>query len=240
MKISSNLSERVHHLVEQRTISWNVNRDHSHSQYFADSLCSCIYYRGGTKGGFFFFLPASKTCFSQSRDILGRKSFGEWRLCRVTLDCSRLHLCSDRCVSRLLLSVWCRATQGFWGDSEPADNQTCTGQIHINHSFRGTKSRLLMVHPEKQKMNIYNIVRPVFLFNVISVTSCLIKLWLTGKLSSSWHQTGNICLFHSAEIWILGDFPLKVRRVCADSLQPELRHYKDSASDVVAEHMKHG
>lgn len=92
---------------------------------------------------------------------------------------------------------------------------------------------------------IYNIVRPVFLYTVISVTSCLIKLWLTGKLSSSWHQTGNICLFHSAEICCKGEFRENfhwkwVVSVQTVSLQPDLRHYNDSASDIVAEQMKHG
>lgn len=59
---------------------------------------------------------------------------------------------------------------------------------------------------QRSKRWIYNIQRPVFLFTVISATSCLIKLWLSGKLSSSWHQTGNICLLHSAEICRKGEF----------------------------------
>lgn len=94
-----------------------------------------------------------------------------------------------------------------------------------------------------QKRWIYNIVRPVFLYTVIFVTSCLIKLWFTGKLSSSWHQIGNICLFHSAEICCEGEFWEIFHwkwGVCAVSLQPDLRPYDDSTLDIVAEQMKHG
>lgn len=79
-----------------------------------------------------------------------------------------------------------------------------------------------------------------FFFTVISVNSCLIKLWFTGKLSSSQRQTMKHRLIFSSEtcskvkfwgicIWKKG---LLVQTV---SLQPYLMHQKDSSSDFAGE-----
>lgn len=108
--------------------------------------------KGKQSRAFFFFLHLKPVLVSEETFLEGSHLvsdvYVEWHLTALDYTCVLIG------VSRLLLLVRCRATQGFWGDSEPADNQTCTGQIHINHSFRGTENRLLMVHPEKQKMNI--------------------------------------------------------------------------------------
>lgn len=144
MKISSNLSERIHHLVEQRTfpemlIVIILILNISLTVYVAALI--------NTKkmdGVLFFFhlklvLLGSNRKVSQEK-FWGRKShlnsevYVEWHLTALDytydLKCMSAGSCSQRDV------VWLKYS-GV--DSQTADDSTCTGQIHINHSFRGTK-----------------------------------------------------------------------------------------------------
>lgn len=157
MKISSNLSERIHHLVEQRTypemlIVIILILNILVTVYVAARMNKKM-------DGGLFYLHLKLVLWGSNRKVnqekfWGRKShlksefYLEWHLTALDytydLKCMSAGSCFQRDVGWLKYS-------GV--DSQTADDSSCTGQIHINHSFRGTK-QTAGDPPKEAKKNI--------------------------------------------------------------------------------------